>query len=150
MIAYARASPLVTPLPAYAASPLQRVLLGFAVAPALPAFYAALFFAQPWAFPYGIALAYPSALLLGLPIFLVLRRQQRLGWWQLGLTGMVCAAPAIIAYRHVGTPPHLEPFEWLAALYLMAWGGFAGLSFWLLSVAGKSPVTARMLFGVVF
>jgi hypothetical protein len=149
MIPHACASPLVTEIPAYPASPLQRVVLGFAVAPMLPAFYATLFFAQPWAFPYGIALAYPSALLIGLPLYLVLHRRQRLGWWQLGLTGMCCAVPAVLMYRHVGTPPHLEPFEWLNALYLEAWGGFAGLSFWLLSVAGKTPVTVRMLFGVV-
>jgi hypothetical protein len=149
MIGYARVFPLVTEFPAYAASPLQRVILGFVVAPVLPAFYATLFFAQPWAFPYGIALAYPCALLLGLPIYLVLRRKQRLGWWQLGLTGMVCAAPTVIAYRTIGTPPHLEPFEWLSAFYLLAWGGFAGISFWLLAVAGKTPVTARMLFGIV-
>ena len=149
MIAYASAPPLVSPIPAYAASPLQRVLLGFAVAPMLPAFYSALFFAQPWAFPYGVALSYPCALLLGLPLYLGLRRRQRLGWWQLALAGMICAVPAVLAYRYAGTPPHLEPFDWLAALYLEAWGAFAGLSFWLLAVAGSAPVTVRVLFGII-
>jgi hypothetical protein len=137
------------PPSAFPAATTQRALLGFALSPMLPAFYATLFFAQPWAFPYGILLAYPSALLIGLPLYLVLRRHQRLGWWQLCLVGMVCAAPSVIAYRHIGTPPHLEPFEWLSALYLEAWGGFAGLGFWLLSVAGSSPVTVRVLFGII-
>lgn len=125
------------------------MVLGFALAPMLPAFYAALFFAQPWAFPYGVALSYPSALLIGLPLYLALRQRRRLGWWQLSLAGMVCAVPAIVIYRHVGTPAHLEPFEWLSAFYLEAWGAFTGLSFWLLAVAGSTPVTARMLFGFV-
>ena len=129
--------------------PLRRVVLGFALTPMLPAFYATLFFAQPWAFPYGIALAYPAALLLGLPLYLGLRRRQRLGWWQLALAGMICAVPAVLAYRYAGTPPHLEPFDWLAALYLEAWGAFAGLSFWLLAVAGNTPVTARTMFGIL-
>ena len=129
--------------------PLRRVVLGFALTPMLPAFYATLFFAQPWAFPYGIALAYPAALLLGLPLYLGLRRRQRLGWWQLALAGMICAVPAVLAYRYAGTPPHLEPFDWLAALYLEAWGAFAGLSFWLLAVAGSAPVTVRVLFGII-
>lgn len=139
----------MTDSPARAATPLQRVVLGFALAPMLPAFYATLFFAQPWAFPYGIVLAYPSALLIGLPLYLLLRKRERLGWWQLALVGMVCAVPSILAYHHVGTPPHLEPFEWLSAFYLEAWGGFTGLGFWLLAVAGNSPVTARVLFGLV-
>ncbi len=126
---------------------LRRVVLGFALSPMLPAFYATLFFAQPWCFPYGIALAYPAALLIGLPLYLGLRRRQRLGWWQLSLAGMICAVPAVVAYRVVGTPPHLQPFDWLGAAYLEAWGAFAGLSFWLLAVAGTAPVTVRVLLG---
>jgi len=125
------------------------VLLGFALSPMLPAFYAALFFAQPWCFPYGVALAYPSALLIGVPLYLGLRRSQRLGWWQLSLAGMVCAVPAVVAYRLVGAPPHLEPFDWLSAVYLEAWGAFTGLSFWLLALAGTTPVTVRVLFGML-
>ncbi len=140
-------TPPVSAVPGPQAQPLRRVVLGFALTPMLPAFYATLFFAQPWAFPYGIALAYPSALLLGLPLYLGLRRRQRLGWWQLSLVGMVCAIPAVLAYRCAGTPPHLQPFDWLGAFYLEAWGAFAGLSFWLLAVAGTAPVTVRVLLG---
>ncbi len=144
MNGYAQASSSLTATPI---QPFSRVVLGFALAPMLPAFYATLFFAQPWAFPYGIALSYPAALLIGLPLYLALRRRNRLGWWQLGLVGMVCAIPAVLAYRHTGTPPHLEPFDWIGALCLEAWGAFTGLSFWLLSVAGTAPVTVRVLLG---
>jgi hypothetical protein len=62
------------------ALPLQipRIVLGFAVAPLLPAFYTALLFAQPWAFPFGILASFPAALMVGLPAFLMLRRHRRL------------------------------------------------------------------------
>lgn len=128
----------------------SRLMLGFALAPMLPAFYSALFFAQPWAFPIGVALAYPTALLLGLPLFLGLRRQGWLSWWQLSMGGTLCALPLVLLYWQVGTPPHLEAFDWLNGLSLAAWGGFSGLSFWLLAISGKTPVRLHMLFGVGF
>ena len=126
----------------------SRVLLGFALTPMLPAFYAALFFAQPWAFAIGVSLSYPVALLLGLPLYVVLRRRKQLGWQPLTLVGMVCALPVVVLYWIVGTPPHLEPFGLVNALCLEAWGAFSGLCFWLLAVAGSSPLTVRVLFGL--
>ncbi|MBL6752284.1 MAG: hypothetical protein ISP90_17330 [Nevskia sp.] len=125
----------------------QRLLLAFALVPMLPAFYAALLFAQPWALPAGLLLGYAGALLPGLPLLLVLRRRSWLRWWHFALAGGLCALPAIALYRRVGTPPHLEAFSALNAAYLAAWGGFAGLCFWLLAVAGESLVSLRTLFG---
>jgi hypothetical protein len=125
----------------------SRLLLGFALAPMLPAFYSAMFFAQPWAFPIGMLMSYPAALLLGLPLFLILRRRGWIGWWQTSLCGLICALPVVWLYRHVGTPPHLEPFHWLGALTVMAWGAFSGFSFWLLAVSGTTPISLPMLFG---
>lgn len=142
----------MTDLPAApAAKPgtqLSRVMLGFALAPMLPAFYSALFFAQPWAFPIGVGLSYPAALLIGLPLFLLLRRHGRLGWWQLALCGAACALPAMLLYAWVGAPPHLEPFDLANGLYLELWGAFSGVSFWLIAVAGTSPVSLGVLFGL--
>lgn len=138
----------MTDLPATPAAPQRsRVVLGFALTPMLPAFYSALFFAQPWNFPIGVSLSYPAALLIGLPLFLLLRRRGWLGWWQLALCGVACAVPAMAAYAWVGTPPHLEPFDLVNALYLGLWGAFSGIAFWLLTVAGKSPVNLYVLFG---
>lgn len=125
----------------------SRVLLAFALAPMLPAFYSAMFFAQPWAFPIGMALSYPAALLLGAPLLMILRRREWLGWWQLSLCGLVCALPVIWLYWYVGTPPHLEPFSWPGALTVFAWGGFSGFSFWLLAISGTTPISLPMLFG---
>ena len=126
----------------------SRIALGFALAPMLPAFYNAMFFGQPWAFPIGAALSYPIALLLGLPLFMSFRRRGWLSWWQISLGGVLCALPLVLLYRHVGTPPHLEAFDWINGLSLAGWGGFSGLSFWLLAVSGSTPIRLHTLFGL--
>lgn len=137
----------MTELPTKAVPQTSRIVLGFLLAPLLPAFYATMFFAQPWAFPIGLALSYPAALLFGLPLFLAFRSQGWLKWWHMTLCGLLCAVPLLLLYWQVGQPPHLEAFGLLNALVLEAWGGFAGLSFWLLAIAGTSPVRLHVLFG---
>jgi hypothetical protein len=122
-------------------------LLAFALVPLLPAFYAAIFFAEPWALPYGLALSYPSALVLGAPLLWLLRRRGWQQWWQFALAGGVCAGPSIVLYCVVGPPPQLAAYSPLNAVYLAGWGAFAGLCFWLLLVAGIAPVSWRSLFG---
>jgi hypothetical protein len=129
------------------ASDASRVLLGFALAPLLPGFYATLFFAQPWAFPIGLGLSYPTALLVGLPLFLGFRRQGWLAWWQMMLCGLLASLPLLLLYRLHGAPPHLQDFDWFNALVLEGWGAFTGLVFWLLAIAGAAPPSLRILFG---
>jgi hypothetical protein len=129
-------------------SQFSRIVLGFVLAPMLPAFYAALFFAQPWAFPIGVCLSYPAALLVGLPLFLGCRRLGWLAWWQMSLCGLLTAVPLELLYWQLGAPPHLGAFDPLNALALAGWGAFAGLSFWLLAIAGKTPITLQVFFGL--
>ena len=126
----------------------RRVLLGFALAPLLPGFYATMFFAQPWAFPIGLAMSYPSALLFGLPLYLMGRRHGRTHWWACVIGGLISAAPAMVLYRIIGTPPHLEAFDLLNGLGVLLWGGFTGICFWLLALAGRTPLDLRSFFGV--
>jgi hypothetical protein len=126
---------------------LRRALLAFALVPMLPAFYSAIFFAQPWALPYGLLLAYPTAWLLGVPAFLLLRHRGWLQWWQFALAGGLCSLPAVALYWRHGAPPQLEPFSVLNAFYFAGWGVFAGLCFWLLAVAGAAPVSVRTILG---
>jgi hypothetical protein len=140
----------MTDLPAKPAPATSRIVLGFTLAPLLPAFYATMFFAQPWAFPIGLGLAYPAAVLFGLPMFLLLLRRGWLGWWQLALIGALCALPVVALYWHVGTPPHVEAFDLPNALIVEAWGIFTGVAFWLLALAGTTPVSTRVLLGLGF
>ena len=125
----------------------RQVFLGFALVPVLPGFYATIFFAQPWAFPIGLCVSYPSALLVGVPVFLLLRGHGWLDWWAFALGGAACALPATLAYGWVQTPPHLEPFSPYNAFLTIGWGVFSGLMFWLLALCGVSPPTWRQLIG---
>jgi len=130
------------------AQPISRVMLGFVLAPLLPAFYAALFFAQPWAFPIGLCLSYPAALLFGVPLFFGFRRLGWLAWWQMCLCGLLSTLPLVLLYWQLGAPPHLGAFDPLNAVVLAGWGGFTGLSFWLLAISGTTPLTLQVFFGL--
>ena len=123
-----------------------RILLAFAVTPFLPGFYGALLFGQPWAFPVGLAVAYPVALLLGAPLLFLMHRAQRLEWWSFVVTGIACTLPVLIGYAWMGEVPHLESFGALNALIVLAWGAFSGACFWLIGVAGQTPLRIRDIF----
>ena len=138
------------PSPKPPALQTSRILLGFILAPFLPTFYAALFFAQPWAFPIGLCLSYPAALLFGVPLFLGFRRMGWLAWWQMSLGGLLCTVPLLLLYWQMGAPPHLGGFDLFNALVLEGWGAFAGFSFWLMAIAGTTPISLQVLFGIGF
>lgn len=124
------------------------MILGFALAPMLPGFYSTLLFGQPWAFPMGLILSYPTVLLLGFPLLIFLQRRNWLAWWQLGLCGAVCVLPLQFLYWYFKTPPHLEAFNLPNALLLEGWGLFTGLVFWLLAISGTTAIGWRELFGL--
>ena len=121
-----------------------RIVLAFFLSPLLAPFYGALFFAQPWALPIGLLITYPSAILFGIPSFLLLRRH-RAGrqWWAFAAWGALCSIPALIVYAVCKEVPHLESYTLLNAAALVGWGTFSGLCFWLLGVAGDSPLRWR-------
>jgi hypothetical protein len=124
----------------------SRIVLAFCVTPALLAFYAALFMAQPWLLPIGLAAGYACELIVGLPAFLILHRSQRLGWWAFVLAGVVCSLPAIAGYWSIGSIPHLQKFDAAAGFAMCAWGAIGGAFFWLLGLAGDSPLKWRNFF----
>jgi hypothetical protein len=121
-----------------------RIVLAFCFSPLLAPFYGAFLFAQPWALPIGLLITYPSAIVFGIPSFLLLRRRS-VGrqWWAFAAWGALCSTPALIVYAVCKEVPHLESFTPLNGLALVAWGTFSGLCFWLLGVAGDSPVRWR-------
>ena len=124
----------------------KRLLLAFLVTPMLPGFYGALLFGQPWAFPIGLAVAYPMALVLGMPIVVLMCRSQRLQWWTFVAAGIVCAVPALVGYAWLRDVPHLQPYDLLNGLVVLAWGAFSGACFWLIGVAGDTPLRMRDIF----
>lgn len=123
-----------------------RILLAFAVTPFLPGFYGALLFGQPWAFPIGLAVAYPITFLIGVPLLLWMQRANRLQWWAFVAAGIACALPVVIGYAWMNDVPHLESYSAMNALIVLAWGAFSGACFWLVGVAGDSPLRIRDIF----
>jgi hypothetical protein len=122
---------------------VRRVAVAMLLTPILPGFYAALFFAEPWALPVGLVASYPSEILFGLPILFVMSRKKWLLWWNFVLAGMLAALPAVLLYAWLGEIPHLEGFSVANALCALGLGGFSGLAFWLLGVSGDTPPTLR-------
>ena len=120
-----------------------RIFLAFSLSPLLPPFYGALFFAQPWAMPIGLMISYPSAILFGVPSFLWLRRYLNRRWWAFAMWGALCSTPALVVYSILKDVPHLESFTLLNGLALLSWGAFSGICFWLLGIAGDSPLRWR-------
>jgi hypothetical protein len=124
----------------------RRVLLGLILTPLLPAFYVAILFAKPWALPVGLLVAYPCELVIGLPILLLLRRVGWMKWWHFGIAGVLSAIPAVVIHWRIGSTPQIEAFSPGNAALTLLWGALAGLCFWLIAVAGASPVRLRDLF----
>jgi hypothetical protein len=124
----------------------HRIAFAFAFTPLLAPFYAAVLFGRPWALPIGLALSYPTALLIGVPIVALLLRRRWTGWWAFVATGIFCTVPVVVAYAWVpGALAEVEAFSMLNGAIVIAWGAFSGFCFWLLGVAGDSPVTLRTI-----
>ncbi len=129
-------------------SQLSRLLLAFGVTPFLPAFYGALLFGQPWALPFGAAAAYPAALVVGWPLVTVARNFGYRQWWAFVAIGLICALPVLIAYSELRFVPNLPPFDVANAMLVLAWGAFSGACFWLIGIAGDTPLRLRDIFDV--
>jgi hypothetical protein len=124
----------------------KRLFTAFTLTPLLSGFYPAVFLAEPSVMPIGLVLAYASATLLGLPLVMLFDRRHWHGWWQFALGGLACALPTVLLYAFAPNPEHLQPFGPLPALSVLTWGACSGVVFWLLGVAGDSPVSLRSLF----
>jgi hypothetical protein len=77
--------------------------------------------------------AYPIALVFGVPAFLFLRRRGWLRWWQVTLGGAACAVPFMAIYLFMSEPDAADA-AFLDSLYLLACGAAIGLAFWALGV----------------
>jgi hypothetical protein len=124
----------------------KRIALALLLAPALAPFYGAVFFAEPRDL-IGLFASYPSALLLGLPGVCLLVRRRCLRIWPFILLGLVCALPALWVYA---VRPELvregATFTLGNAVILLASGALSGACFWLIGIAGETPVNLRSLF----
>jgi hypothetical protein len=123
----------------------RRIAFALLFTPLLAPFYAAILSARPWLLPIGLLLSYPTAVLIGAPTVFLLARKIKVEWWHCVALGMLCSMPAIIAYACAILPPDVDAYSTANAVIVIAWGAFSGLCFWLLGVAGDSPVTLRTI-----
>jgi len=123
----------------------RRLLTAFCLTPLLAGFYPAIFLAEPALMPLGLIVAYVSTIAFGVPLVLLFGRQLWRSWWQYCLGGAVCSLPAVLAYAFAHLPEHVEPFGLVPALAVLGWGASSGLIFWMLGVAGDSPVSIATL-----
>ena len=83
---------------------------------------------------FGSMVAYPAAVVLGVPMFLVFRRRGWLSWWQvsLGGTGLGLIAAPVLQVVFGST---LVPI-----FVLMMIGLLGGMTFWLLALHRNGPL----------
>jgi hypothetical protein len=124
----------------------RRLLTAFALTPLLAGFYPAIFLAEPSIMPYGLLLAYASTALFGIPLLIYFDRRQVREWWMYIAGGTACSLPTVLLYALAPLPDHLLPFGPIPTLGLLFWGGSSGIVFWMIGVAGDSPVSLRTLF----
>src|SRR5262249_23311237 len=97
----------------------------------------------------GLVLAFATAVVCGIPMALVFYWRNITQWWMYVLGGAACSVPTVVLYAIVGTPAHLVPFGVVPVFGALSWGAFAGMVFWMIGVAGESPVTLTTLFDPV-
>jgi hypothetical protein len=124
----------------------KRLLTAFILTPLLAGFYPAVFLAEPSVLPIGMVLSYASTLLFGIPLVMFFDRQSVREWWMYVVGGALCALPTVLLYAFVTPPEHLLPFGPIPVLGLLFWGATSGIVFWMIGVAGDSPVNFRTLF----
>jgi hypothetical protein len=124
----------------------KRLLTAFALTPLLAGFYPAIFLAEPSVMPIGLVLSYVSTGLFGVPLVLYFSRRDIHQWWIYGIGGAVCAIPTVLLYAFAPTPEHLQPFGLIPVLGLLFWGASSGVIFWMIGIAGDSPVSLSTLF----
>jgi hypothetical protein len=132
--------------PASARLERRRLVTAFVLTPLLAGFYPAILLAEPAMMPIGLLLAYASTVVFGLPLVFHFAHRGVREWWMYVVGGAACAVPTAILYAVAPLPNYLQPFGVIPVLSLLLWGASAGLVFWMIGIAGDSPVSLQTLF----
>jgi hypothetical protein len=122
-----------------------RAIIGFLVAPIVAVALATIIVFRHeiygvWSIYLlaGGAIAYASALLFGLPTYLVMKRVTKLEWWQVGLAGGVCGLPYWLISEYPYTTAYFRNQGLTNLIVYVTAGVVAGLVFWLIT-HGAAP-----------
>ena len=123
---------------------MARILGAFLVAPSLaPLLLMVITRSRDEAvFFLANVIAYSSALLFGVPLFLLFRRLHWLKWWHMMLVGAMSMLP--FAADWILDPPccQSQAVRILEALLSVGVAATSGLCFWVLAFLGDSALTA--------
>ncbi len=92
-------------------------------------------------YPIFVLIAYGSATLLGIPLFLLLRGRRWLQLPQVVTAGIVCAVPGVLLNLLTSPAGLIASQGPLTTFLVLACGLLAGAAFWLLGVAGNTTLT---------
>jgi asparagine N-glycosylation enzyme membrane subunit Stt3 len=121
---------------------MTRVVGAFLSAPFLVLLVGAFSTGTQDGFLVAVMIAYPIALVFGVPLFFLFRWRGWLRWWQATIGGAVCAAPFVLLYVLGANPMHVEKYGASNSMVLFGYGALIGLVFWAIGLAGNSALTA--------
>jgi hypothetical protein len=128
----------------------KRLFTAFCLTPLLAGFYPAIFLAEPSLMLVGLVLAYVSTAVFGIPLVAYFDHRGVREWYMYILGGTACSLPTVLLYAFVAPlPDHLQPFGVVPVLGVLVWGASSGIVFWMIGIAGDSPVSLRSLFDPV-
>jgi hypothetical protein len=129
---------------------MQRAVIGFLVAPVVGVAASTLaillpeFYGLWWIYLLvGSAIAYLSALVFGLPAYLLMKRVTRLHWWQVIAAGSVCGLPFWLVSEYPYTTAYFRNQAMTNLALYVASGAIAGLVFWLIT-RGPAPSNSTL------
>ena len=128
----------------------NRITLGFAIAPLIPIVIyamvggdlAVIFLA------IGIPAAYAGALLIGWPLFLLLRHLRYTSWSYFILGGAAAALPFLYFYLN-GAPTHVEIYGARNSIFFCSFGALGGFIFWLIAIRGQKQYSVSLIKQVI-
>ena len=126
-----------------AAARMIRMLLGFAVAPLASAILLAIFplvqghyWEIPWGLTFAATVGYPVALLVGVPIFFILRWRRWVSLWHYMAVGVLFGAALFLFLYAI---PQFDHWDVIPAASFIIWfclpvfcATLATTSFWLI------------------
>jgi len=80
----------------------------------------------------GYLYAYPSALLFGMPLYLLLRHVIRLRWWHAIAGGFICSLPGWFASSYPFSGGYFERQGVFDFVLIATSGALSGLIFWFI------------------
>lgn len=115
-----------------------RVVLAVGLAPLVPGVIWSIIVATPAPLLFAVPIGYGTMLLLGLPMYGLVRRRWGVTEWTAGAGGFLAGVLAYVLLVELGIArPYYDAAAAKAALLFGGFGIFAGCAFWLLH--GQTP-----------